>query len=193
MLFLIQCFLWQQQCVLHCKILCCLSLKQMVALYQLFVCYCKAVKVLNQRISWHLYFNPNNQGSNYRNSLYYVTVINSIKYSQISTIPQFLRSPADSKITRCAPLFQRKSQVELKCKLAIRRSDSNYSLNGLYSKLKSVFKWLQIRGFSKGTSHTQRLTIYKGNINTIKGPSKINKVNTATDLQFVSKFNALFQ
>ena len=32
-----------------------------------------------------------------------------------------------------------------------------------------------------------------GNINTIKRPSKINKVNTATDLQFVAKFNVLFQ
>ena len=42
-------------------------------------------------------------------------------------------------ITRCTPLFQRQSQVELKCKLAIRRSDNNYSLNGLFFKLKTVF------------------------------------------------------
>ena len=105
------------------------------------MCYCKAVKVLNQRISWHLYFvlyNPNNQSST-------TETLSTVICPQLNQIftnyynSSVLRSPADSKIARCTPQFQGKSQVELKCKLAIRRSDNNYSLNGLFSKLKSVF------------------------------------------------------
>ena len=129
------------------------------------MCYCKAVRVLNQRINY-LYFvlyNPNNQNSNYRNSLCYVChQLNQIFTNYYNS--SVLRSPADSEITMCTPLFQRKSQVELKCKLAIRRSDNNYSLNGLFSKLKSVFTHLHIHGFSKGTSHSHHLQI---NISTL--------------------------
>ena len=111
----------------------------MVALYQLFVCYCRAVKVLNQRISWHLFF------------IIQMIQVQLQKLSLLCHCPQLnqiftnfynssvIRSPADSKITRWTPLFQRKSQVELKCKLAIRRSDDNYSLDGLFSQLNSVF------------------------------------------------------
>ena len=86
-----------------------------------------------------------------------------------------LRSPADSKITRCTPLFQRKSQVELKCKLAIRRSDNNYSLNGLFTKQKSVFTHtLFLKGYKSFAPFSNKL------LNTVKSLLKINKVNTAT-------------
>ena len=89
--------------------------------------------------------------------------------NQIFTNSSVLRSPADSKITRCTPLFQRKSQVELKCKLAIRRSDNNYSLNGLFSKLKSVFTHIykymvsqrvQVNeAIHKGSQYTREISI----------------------------------
>ena len=140
------------------------------------MCYCKAVRVLNQRINY-LYFvlyNPNNQNSNYRNSLCYVChQLNQIFTNYYNS--SVLRSPADSEITMCTPLFQRKSQVELKCKLAIRRSDNNYSLNGLFSKLKSVFThaWF-LKGYKSFTPSPNK------HLNTVKSSLKINKVNTAT-------------
>ena len=37
-------------------------------------------------------YNPNNQSSIYRNSLFYGIVINFIKYSHIITIPQFYQT-----------------------------------------------------------------------------------------------------
>ena len=37
-------------------------------------------------------YDPNNQSSIYRNSLFYVIVINLIKYSHIITIPQFYQT-----------------------------------------------------------------------------------------------------
>ena len=123
------------------------------------MCYCKAAKVLNQRMSWHLYCTIQIIKVKLQklSLLCHCHQINQIFTNYYNS--SVLRSPADSKITRCTPLFQRKSQVELKCKLAIRRSDNNYRLNGLFTKQKSVFTHLHIHCFSKGTNHSHHFQI----------------------------------
>ena len=54
-------------------------------------------------------YNPYNQSSLYKICLLCQSYFQIFTNDYNSSI---LRSPADSKITRCAPLFQRKSQVE---------------------------------------------------------------------------------
>ena len=143
-------------CTTLCKLLWFLSPKQKVAFYQLFVCYWNAVQVLDQRISWHLYFiiQIKLQRLSLQCHCHQVNQIFTNHY-----ISSVLRSPVDCKITRSVPLFQWKSQMGCKSKLAIRRSNNNHCLNGLFSKLKSVFTYLQIYSFSRGTSHSHHFQL----------------------------------
>ena len=130
------------------------------------------MKKLDQRISWLLHFIIQIIKFKLQKSLFYIIVIYSIKYSQIITSPQFRKSSwfYDNKVW--STISTKITGGVSECKLVIRRSDDNYSLNGLFSKLNQhldIYKYM--------VSFAPFANEY---LNTVTSSLKINKVSTAS-------------